>query len=159
MLEYGPRPLFLFRYFQTCPLKVPTTWPTWLRRWSRLSGLYDSTREHQMGEVSLHCWPPVWVSLFCKKNVSCHTADSKPVKQEVDSTVILPPLVFPDTTVGQRHLSSLSGLFTLPKRCPGAYTIKQSEFVMDRFGSKLESFQLFVTYNQNGLDLNHRHLN
>jgi len=29
------------------------------------------------------------------KNVSCHTADSKPVKQEVNSTVILPPLVFP----------------------------------------------------------------
>jgi hypothetical protein len=27
--------------------------------------------------------------------VSCHTADSKPVKQEVNGTVILPPLVFP----------------------------------------------------------------
>jgi hypothetical protein len=30
------------------------------------------------------------------KNVSSHTADSKPVKQEVNGTVILPPLVFPD---------------------------------------------------------------
>ncbi len=29
------------------------------------------------------------------KIVSCHTPDSKPVKQEVNSTVILPPLVFP----------------------------------------------------------------
>jgi hypothetical protein len=29
------------------------------------------------------------------KIVSCHTADSKPVKQEVKSTEILPPLVFP----------------------------------------------------------------
>jgi len=29
------------------------------------------------------------------KIASCHTADSKPVKQEVNSTVILPPLVFP----------------------------------------------------------------
>ncbi len=29
------------------------------------------------------------------KNVSCHTADSKPVKQEVNGTVLLPPLVFP----------------------------------------------------------------
>jgi hypothetical protein len=29
--------------------------------------------------------------------VSHHTADSKPVKQEVNSTVILPPLVFPGT--------------------------------------------------------------
>jgi hypothetical protein len=30
------------------------------------------------------------------KIVSCHKADSKPVKQEVNGTVILPPLVFPD---------------------------------------------------------------
>jgi hypothetical protein len=29
------------------------------------------------------------------KIVGCHTADSKPVKQEVNGTVILPPLVFP----------------------------------------------------------------
>ncbi len=32
------------------------------------------------------------------KNVSCHSADSKPVKQEVNGTVILPPLVFPEYT-------------------------------------------------------------
>jgi hypothetical protein len=30
--------------------------------------------------------------------VSCHTPDSKPVKQEVNGTVILPPLVFPGLT-------------------------------------------------------------
>jgi hypothetical protein len=30
------------------------------------------------------------------KIVSCHTADFKPVKQEVNGTVILPLLVFPD---------------------------------------------------------------
>jgi hypothetical protein len=30
------------------------------------------------------------------KIVGSHTAYSKPVKQEVNSTVILPPLVFPD---------------------------------------------------------------
>jgi hypothetical protein len=29
------------------------------------------------------------------KIVSCYTADSKPVKQEVNSTVILPPLALP----------------------------------------------------------------
>jgi hypothetical protein len=29
------------------------------------------------------------------KIVSCHAADSKPVKQEVNGTVILPPLLFP----------------------------------------------------------------
>jgi hypothetical protein len=32
------------------------------------------------------------------KIVSCHTADSKPVKKEVKGTVILPPLVFPAFT-------------------------------------------------------------
>jgi hypothetical protein len=32
------------------------------------------------------------------KIVSCHTADSKPVKQEVNGTVILPPLVFPGSS-------------------------------------------------------------
>jgi hypothetical protein len=34
------------------------------------------------------------------KIVSCHTADSKPVKQEVSGTVILPPLVFPGQCIG-----------------------------------------------------------
>jgi hypothetical protein len=29
------------------------------------------------------------------KIVSCHTADSNLIKQEVNSTVILPPLLFP----------------------------------------------------------------
>ncbi len=29
------------------------------------------------------------------KMVSCHTADTKPVKHEVNGTMILPPLVFP----------------------------------------------------------------
>jgi hypothetical protein len=33
------------------------------------------------------------------KIVCCHTADSKPVKQEVKCTVILSPLVFPDSTL------------------------------------------------------------
>ncbi len=36
-----------------------------------------------------------WSVLYIKtKVVSCHTADSKPVKQEVNGTVILPPFVF-----------------------------------------------------------------
>jgi len=41
-----------------------------------------------------------WFGLVCfanknKKTVGSHIADSKPVKQEVNSTVLLPPLVFP----------------------------------------------------------------
>ncbi len=33
------------------------------------------------------------------KIVSSHTADSKPVKQEVNGTVILPAFVFPGVTI------------------------------------------------------------
>ena len=39
------------------------------------------------------------VSQIKTKTVSCHTANSKPVKQVVNGTVILPPLVFPAYTV------------------------------------------------------------
>ncbi len=35
------------------------------------------------------------------KIAHCHTSDSKPVKQEVNGTVILPPLVFPDPKLTQ----------------------------------------------------------
>ncbi len=44
-----------------------------------------------------------WFGLVCfankNKTVSCHTADSRPVKQEVNGTVILPSLVFPGITL------------------------------------------------------------
>jgi hypothetical protein len=40
------------------------------------------------------------------KIVSCHTADSKPVKQEVNSTMILTPLVFHGE--GKKELASLN---------------------------------------------------
>jgi hypothetical protein len=35
------------------------------------------------------------------KTVSSNTADSKPVKQEVNGTVMLPPLVFPAEREGE----------------------------------------------------------
>jgi hypothetical protein len=48
------------------------------------------------------------------KIVSCHVADSKPVKQEVYSTVILPPLIFPVLTqIVLYWQSSLCFLFLL----------------------------------------------
>jgi hypothetical protein len=55
------------------------------------------------GEVSIDLLFD-WFRLVCfadknKKIVSCQTADSKPVKQDVNRTVILPPLVFPGLTV------------------------------------------------------------
>jgi hypothetical protein len=37
-----------------------------------------------------------------KKNVNFHTADSKPVEQEVNCTMILSPLVFPGDNVAVR---------------------------------------------------------
>jgi hypothetical protein len=40
------------------------------------------------------------------KIVSCHTADSKPVKKEVNGMAILPPLVFPGwIIVYETHLT------------------------------------------------------
>ncbi len=51
-----------------------------------------------------------WSVLQIKtKIVSCHTADSKPVKQEVNGTVKLPPLVFSDSTLEMKmtHLMVL----------------------------------------------------
>ncbi len=39
------------------------------------------------------------VSQIKTKIVSCDTADTKPVKQEVNGTVILPPLVFPGSAL------------------------------------------------------------
>ncbi len=44
------------------------------------------------------------------KIVSCHTADSKPVKQEANSTMILPLLVFP---ASPNHPNK-NGLGTIP---------------------------------------------
>ncbi len=43
------------------------------------------------------CLPSLDLSVLQIKTeiVSCHTADSKPAEQEVNSTVIVPPLVFP----------------------------------------------------------------
>jgi len=43
------------------------------------------------------CWTGLDQSVLQIKTkiIIFHTADSKPVKQEVNSTVILPPLVFP----------------------------------------------------------------
>ncbi len=43
------------------------------------------------------------------KMVSSYTADSKPVKQEVNGTVILTPLVFPTSSMG---IISLKAVFT-----------------------------------------------
>jgi len=71
------------------------------------------------GEVSLYRWPPVWqvwISLFCKLKQKL-SADSKPVKQEVSCTVILPPLVFPACCVVIFQTEKVYSLGRLPVIC------------------------------------------
>jgi hypothetical protein len=59
-----------------------------------------STGNTKGGSIAVLLTSCLTVSQINTKIVSCHTADSKPVKQEVNCTVILPPLVFP----GQYYL-------------------------------------------------------
>ncbi len=62
-----------------------------------LAEIYETGQEILKGEVPLtSCLTGLDLSVLQIKTkmVSCHTADSKPVKQEVNGTVILPPLVF-----------------------------------------------------------------
>ncbi len=52
------------------------------------------------------------------KLVSSHTADPKAVKQEVNGTVILPPLVFPGLAVRfQYEIYSVSSQIGVPSIC------------------------------------------
>jgi hypothetical protein len=54
-----------------------------------------------------------WSVLPIKKMVSCHTADSKPVKQEVNGIVILHPIVFPAHILGiGYHIFNIDYHFT-----------------------------------------------
>ncbi len=60
------------------------------------------------------------------KIVSCHTGDSKPVKQRVNATVILPPLLFPGTTYFSRAVSYTCNMFI--KSPTGVKVIKLYSF-------------------------------
>jgi hypothetical protein len=57
-----------------------------------LRGKYHRTIELLFDLFGLACFA------IKNKNFSCHTADFKPVKQEVNGTVIPLPLVFPSTS-------------------------------------------------------------
>ncbi len=106
-------------------------------------------------EVSLYRWPPVWlvwISLLSQmktKIVSCHTADSKPSKQEVNGTVILPPFSIPCTIsiVGSISLSRFLTKSWLSPRdvalypdnwmhqnLAGSATFRQKTFARQTFG-------------------------
>ncbi len=71
------------------------------------TGGWTRTLDQGILKEKYHCTVDLlfdWFELVCFANktkiVSCHIADSKPVKQEVNGTVILPPLVFPALTLG-----------------------------------------------------------
>ncbi len=74
-------------------------------------------RKYERGKY--HCTIDLlfdWFGLVCFATVvSCHTADSKPVKQEVNGTGILPPLVLLGLMFeGKPRLLTYSGA---PGRC------------------------------------------
>ncbi len=80
-----------------------------------------------------------WFGLVCFANknkiVSCHTANSKPVKQEVNGSMILPPLEFPVSA----NVSIL-----LAKVC--SYLSYYIQFI--------EEIQILVLYIVNGKNIN-----
>ena len=64
------------------------------------TNLWQKTGNTKEGSITVpltSCWTGLYKSVLQikTKNVICHTADSKPVKQEVSGTVILHPVVFP----------------------------------------------------------------
>ncbi len=73
------------------------------------------------------------------KIVSCHTGDSKPVKQEVNSTVILPPLVFPDQGLQTCICGLCHQRLAITVRC-----LKQANFGLTR------NYQAKVVVSANG---------
>ncbi len=85
------------------PLGYLFSWQpySWQKSTSSQSCLNKVGQGILKGEVSLYCWPPVrliWNQLYDNWQLLflfAKQSNSKPVKQEVNSTVILPPLVFP----------------------------------------------------------------
>jgi hypothetical protein len=61
---------------------------------------YDWSGNTKGGSITVSltsCWTGLDKSVLQIKTkiATCHTADSEPVQQEVNSTEIIPPLVFP----------------------------------------------------------------
>jgi hypothetical protein len=81
--------------------KEPTVWLTGVSLLTLCSALLwvdsGNTKEGSITVPLTSCLTGLDYSILQIKTkiVSCHTADSKPVKQEVNGTVILPSLVFP----------------------------------------------------------------
>jgi hypothetical protein len=88
------------------------------------------------------------------KIVSCHTGDSKPVKQEVNCTVILPTLVFPGCTFSFPGLRWLQNASTRTLRSGSSMTSFRDQFYktfydrhLQNFHNKLECLSLASLFN------------
>jgi hypothetical protein len=67
-----------------------------LHAWRALTMQYPgNTKGGSISVLLTSCTTGLDKSVLQIKIVSCHAADSKPVKQEVNGVVILPPLVSP----------------------------------------------------------------
>ncbi len=70
------------------------------------------------------------------KIVSCHTANSKPVKQEVNGKVILPPLVFPSVSISYFFCVCLSVgnviLYEEHRDCSQYYDLNDEDLKRER---------------------------
>ncbi len=95
VLNFGHSPKFL--YFGR-NLHLSNSRNTDLKGGSPNQGILKGGRSITVPLTSCLTGLDKYVLQIKRKIVSCHTADSKPVKQEVNSTVILPPLVFPAQT-------------------------------------------------------------
>ncbi len=95
-----------------------------------------------------------WLGSVCyankNKNVSCHTADSKPVKQEVNGTVILPPLVFPVTTFASVVTAAATLMFSVSVTSVENYAHETSGLYYKSFTIVNYASVWSVTYDRNG---------
>ncbi len=127
----------------TASLPEPIRWSTSTTRLVRRSQVWPGNTK---GEVSLYHWPPVWLVLISQKTkiVSCRTANSKPVKQEDNGTVILPPLVFPGLTQALAHSVLISPFVKSMQN--GKLRYAENSFVPGR-AFKLQPRSLFLIWN------------
>jgi hypothetical protein len=64
------------------------------------------------------------------KIVICRAADSKPVKQEVNGTVILPPLVFPGQSIKKENVTNTSFFVFRARFHKNVYVSNEQVFVI-----------------------------
>jgi hypothetical protein len=80
------------------------------------------------------------------KIVCCHRADSKPVKLEVNGTVILPPLVFPDWSTAAPPPPSLSIFLLLPELLKTFNKLARSVFRIILIEWMLSMLNVYLTW-------------